>query len=101
MSGPFNVGDVVVCVDPKLSLHPGEVVEVRVSLGSIHRVSAIMCSANGLRGILLDGERPHTCWCCEGEGCWRPERFRHLPKADDDFTAEIRACRPIKRSVDA
>lgn len=92
MSGPFKVGDVVVRVaDPRLTggnLPPPKHLPLRVEF--------VEYDCSGDQGVGFErypSNHPRKAW-----GYWN---FRHLPKADERFTAKILACRPIKRSVDA
>jgi hypothetical protein len=88
MSGPFNVGDVVVYVDdlptPNYPVDP-DLLAMR--LGHFYRVEEVTHGGSGVR-VSPSGLRPR-----EGFYIWR---FRHLPKADSKFAASMRALRPIR-----
>lgn len=89
MSAPFQPGDVVVCVDDRRSLDfycADQSWTVSITRGAYYRVTGIVLTIPG-PALLLDGERPHTCSCCDGENGWNPHRFR---KIDDDVTEEFR-----------
>lgn len=86
MSEEFNVGDVVVCVDKSLikcriANHTGEWAP---KLGAVLRITSIAvddCGCSVLHGS-------------NGVGVFA--RFKKLPKATDEFTRQILACRPNK-----
>lgn len=94
MSGTFSVGDVVVCVDLSRKYRTAP---VRLRLGAIYKVAATDFSRfDGEQALVLHG-LPKLA----GTVGFRAFRFRHLPKADDAFTAEMRACRPVRESEPA
>lgn len=90
MSGPFKVGDVVVCVvDP--DGQPGWKEPWEPKKNGIYRVCAVF--EDGGYGPTVDLEEdPYQT----DEAGWAVEWFRHLPRATDEFTATMRACRPIR-----
>jgi len=93
MSGPFKVGDVVVKVAGSASpiVHNKPVRIIGFS-------TIATCGGCGsCQGLYIAGH-PNTKPNCDG---WAGHNFRHLPKADEQFTAQIRACRPIRKGVDA
>jgi hypothetical protein len=93
MSAPFQPGDVVVCVDDR-PLRWGCIGNSPVTplrRGSFFRVTAIVWTLEG-DSILIDGERPHTCLCCDGESGWHPERFRKIDdEVEEVFREQMRA----------
>jgi len=95
----FNVGDCVVCVDNGPSEYGLTAEELRI--GGIYRVTGLHTAREGYRdagkpGVLLGGVRSKG-----GSGSFGASRFRHLPKADEQFITEMRAIKPIRRSVEA
>lgn len=90
MSGPFAVGDVVVRVKRSPYGMP---------LGTIVRVEAVADGwYNGKPSQALHfANWPHRPLVAG----WEHSSFRHLPRADDTFTAEMRACRPVREEVQA
>lgn len=97
----YDVGDVVICVDasdgdacpPLDTITP-------IKAGSAYRVTGMVKTAYG-PATLIEGEKPHRCACCDGQSGWRPDRFRKLPKADDEFTEYMRRMKPANKRVDA
>lgn len=92
MSGSFKVGDVVVCVREHSSdewFHgPRQIFQ-----GKVYRVSRAG-NWRGIAVVALCGIEANTC-----ANAFAAERFRHLPRADDQFTTQMRALKPHK--VDA
>jgi len=102
MSGEFKPGDVVVCVNDAPCRCCNTAWPVRV--GSLHRVAAVGRGFN----------RPMRLWADALHLVGWPDmprhpafhgvnaaRFRHLPKADEQFTAEMRAIRPVREEEPA
>lgn len=94
MSGDFEVGDVVVRVavvgpaikDPECEPPP---------IGSYHTVADVVPWGRKL-GLRIPG------WpSSHPTGCWGTRGFRKLPKADESFTQQIRACKPQRNRVPA
>jgi hypothetical protein len=93
MSEEFQVGDVVVCVCDRSPTCIGRSLSEQLRQGVLYRITATLLAADGL-SVLVNGEAPHTCACHIGEAGWHPDRFRKLPRADEEFTRQIRACKP-------
>jgi len=97
MSEDIEAGDLVVVVRTPRPL-PGLLAPFdpawRLKLGSIHRVERVLRVADGI-GLHISSadHRPF--------GGWAIELFKKLPKADDTFTAQMRAVRPHKAGVPA
>lgn len=84
MSGPFQVGDVVVCIvaaDGREKWEPQK--------NAVYRVAGV--NRNG--DIDLE-EDPFKF--PPDEFAWEKDEFRHLPRATEEFTAQMRALRPLK-----
>lgn len=88
----YDVGDVVVCVIPGVS----------IGVGQIGRVSGFR-NGNGKSmlgecnlGVFLVGKQAKS-----RHGSYDARRFRKLPKADEEFTEYMRRMKPAKRKVDA
>ncbi len=90
MADEFQVGDVVVCVDVSHVPHP-KVVWINRGicvLGRLYRVRNVCIGPiSGEVFLKFDGYNHGPLGCLAS-------RFRKLPKADAQFTREIRACRP-------
>lgn len=96
MSGPFKVGDVVVCVDAPPTTNYGSWLPKR---GAIYSISAT-CIGNvtGKACVrLAQDPEPKP----DADGDWYARRFQLLPKADEQFTAQMRAIKPVRKSVSA
>lgn len=93
MSGPFKVGDVVVCVEedccPVCALYPDEEPWM---VGKFFSVELVL-------------PPPDDCNCqnvrLAGAGDFLTGQIRHLPKADEQFTAQMRAIKPVRKTVSA
>lgn len=94
MSGPFKVGDVVCCVDLS-PIVQGFGVSSRIKLGSVYRVSATFTDGFGAC-VRLSCVTADTV-----NGGFLARRFRHLPKADDQFIQQMRAIKPVREGVSA
>ena len=98
MSGPFKPGELVACVDARPARWH-EPKSEKLALGSLHRVKAYF------RGFPFGPGIPRSFIVREGDDdksfCWDAYRFAPVQPSSDAFTTQIRACRPIKRSVDA
>lgn len=95
MSDDFQVGDVVVCInakpdsfDPKAGLLK-ERAHYRVAV--VGPVKGVFCL--GFRALPAD--KPNTAWA------WNANRFRKLPRADEQFTEMLRALKPTRAPVSA
>jgi hypothetical protein len=89
----IQAGDVVVCVnvDPAPYWGPPP-----LTLRAVYRVEDVLGIDDGDGvGIVIQGVSAAPCLA------FYSYRFKKLPKADESFTQQIRACRPIKRGVDA
>jgi hypothetical protein len=99
--GNFKVGDVVVCVDVRpFDEHPLCVAACkRLSRQAPYRVLGVGVFEDGTAalnvGVRNDDIYPR--W----NNLWGSYRFRHLPKADEQFTAKIRALKPACESQPA
>lgn len=89
-------GDVVVCVDAKPHPCTSNRGMLPLKRGTIYRVAREIETAGGTRGVLLVGERPHTCSCHYGVGGWLPARFRKIDAPDTEISRLIKACNPIR-----
>jgi len=88
-AGPFKIGDVVVCVDARPTLRT----TCPLIKGKLYRVECLSARTNS---PILSGVK--AAWEHDGFG-WSPNRFRHIPKADDTFIEQMRSLRPIKEDV--
>ena len=95
----FKPGDVVVAVgvpadDPKWN-DCRTVSEGQPRNGAIVSVEAVVFFS-GECGLVVAGypSRHPT-------RAWHHSCFRHLPKADEQFTAQMRACRPLREGQPA
>lgn len=83
----FQVGDFVVCVDA--SMLPTSHNETGLTEGRLYRISAIHSDEQCVR---LFGFIPPPL-----RSGWHLQlRFRKLPKADEQFTEQMRALRPLE-----
>jgi len=93
----FSVGDVVVCVRDNPCPHYRTT--TRVQKGAIYRIVEACLFTDKSTGfqafaVLLDRDNPVK----DGiEGWSHHDRFRKITAADEQFTAQIRACRPAHR----
>lgn len=99
MGEDFKPGDVVVCVDawtPSMpnGRAPAEYSELRE--GSMYRVRSLWNDSRFGPCLTLNEVEARSV--NGGFLCWR---FRKLPKADEEFTASIRACKPSHNRVPA
>lgn len=86
MSEEFNVGDVVVCVNNSPIL-----CERRIHTGGwAPEIGTIV------RVVSLGSDDCGCVWLRGNNGAGLFARFKKLPKATDEFTRQIRACRPNK-----
>lgn len=97
MGEDFKVGDVVVCVDDGRDMRGNLRAPVQRSKslrrGHIYRIAWVGMTRARVFGVkLLDD--PAAAF-----GAWAADRFRKLPKADEQFTADMRACRPHRAGV--
>jgi len=89
----FEVGDVVVCVNADKC--PITHAEQGLRKGAIYVIrdsKLVTCARTGntAPAVKVDRDIDH----------WRHERcFEYLPKADEQFTAQIRACKPAHRKT--
>lgn len=91
---PFEVGDVVVCVDDSRRQHTDSWhIEAIAMLrrGKHYRISALY--EGGGVASFIGLAHPFRAWVAD--------RFQHLPKADEAFIQQMRAIKPAKRSVEA
>ena len=99
MGEDFQVGDVVVCVDARTpampnSTAPAEHSELRE--GSMYRVRSLWndsCFGPCLTLNEVEARSVNGGFLCR--------RFRKLPKADEEFTASLRARKPSRNRVPA
>lgn len=85
MSGPFQVGDVVEKFKGPCS---------EIPRGAILRIERIV--AHHWSWPDTSGDALHFGYPWEAKEGWNSLNFRHLPKADEQFTAQMHALRPIK-----
>jgi len=88
MSEEFQVGDVVVCVDADTPARPGYFSPDQIRNGDLYRLSDTFIDEWG-DCIKVAGIVAHTV-----NGGFLAARFRKLPRADEEFTRQIRACKP-------
>jgi hypothetical protein len=93
MSG-FQPGDVVVCVVDTSTI-PGEEPWDPIE-GGVYRVIGAGDNHHGLPWIDLF-EDPFV----SDDSGWPAEWFRKIERATDAFTAQMRACKPIRTQVQA
>lgn len=87
MSGPFKVGDVVVRVAEPNIRGPNRPPEKGMPI----RVEGVAFDSDGEQGLIFGrypSNHPLRAW-----GHWS---FRHLPRADETFTRQMNALRPVK-----
>lgn len=91
----IEVGDMLICVsaipiyDP-MAPHENESPFTHIEKGKMYRLTGLIDTPEGT-AMLINGEAPHTCDCCDGEGGWLPDRFRKLPPAEPEFIILIRS----------
>lgn len=87
----FQVGDVVVCVDatPRGRSPYGDSLQ-RLKVRSLYRVMQALIDNYGDAAVLLESPRSS-----HPDGIWQANRFRKVKTADEQFTAQIRACKPV------
>lgn len=92
MGEDFKPGDVAVCIsDEWISYTHGAPPHFTAPRkGSLYRVSDVGSEA------VCDWLRLHGL-----DHRWSTTNFRKLPKADEEFTASIRACKPSRNRVPA
>ena len=93
----FKPGDVVVCVDASPIDGFGccdAPVREFLHEGGVYRISAVRFWGS-VCGVQLCDD-PNNAVHGYQMTCWHASRFRHLPKADSNFTASMRALRPLK-----
>lgn len=86
MGEDFKPGDVAVYVGA-----PDGSNTSRLAIGSLHRVERVLVSPDGDLGLQISARQ----WPVYATS------FRKLPKADEEFTASIRACKPSRNRVPA
>jgi hypothetical protein len=99
----FAPGDVVVCVDDSPCRCCGD--DIAIRLGTSYRVARAYVGLNrptgkrflSLRLVGVDNSSPHH-WQERGINA---ARFRKIRPADESFTRQMRALRPIKTRVEA
>ena len=94
MSG-FQVGDVVQCVAdcdcPYHSDMPPETMEAPEMIGKVFRVSSLNPETSAsCFALVVTGLQP---------GPWCAGQFRKIKAADEQFTEQMRALRPVKVSA--
>lgn len=92
MSGPFNVGDVVVAVDGVDDDDGREFNEAWVYVGGIYSVECCFRDP-------AYSEDPWAITIPRMHSSWPASCFRHLPRATEEFTQQMRALRPIGEPV--
>lgn len=96
----FAPGDVVVCVDAG-DLGVGSRNVGLLSEGRLYRVARVTppypwSSGDFCYGVVVEGVRSYNF-----DGSFHPRRFRKIRPASDQFTRQIRACKPIKEKEPA
>lgn len=98
--GDFQVGDVVCCIDDseddRHTLQPP--FPEFIKRGRLYRAVALTMTSPGVQGVRLQGDPNNVPF---PHGSWARDRFRKLPKADEQFTQSIRACKPHHNRVPA
>lgn len=89
MSEDIKAGDVVVCVDAALAPELREF--------SAYRTAAVCRHDDGL-GLQLFSVTPVSTM--REHCCFKIERFRKIDAADEQFTREMRACRPVSHELE-
>jgi len=86
----FKIGDVVVCVDASARKNTERHLKAvsRLREGAMYRV----LNLSPTNGLIISCP---AAWAEDGFG-WKSDRFCHLPKAYSNFTASMRALRPLK-----
>lgn len=93
MSGPFSPGDVVVCTKSDWrSFYDNTAAPSGKSpvQRGVYRVASVGCD-HGIIWVSLDGL----------EYRWDASFFRKIPPADEQFTEQMRALKPIREGVPA
>jgi|GEM_PF-2910936 len=106
MSG-FEIGEVVVCVDNGPGINPASVyidgLPTPLVLGRFYKITGFVVAPDKSLGVLIDNMPPERT--IGGPVGWQATRFRKLPRADAEFTAQMRACKPqhqpVNRMADA
>lgn len=97
MSDDFKPGDVVVCVDASTRTGPRHVdVCFRLEQGRHYRLSWVGEFTDGDVAVELV-EDPDDDW----DLAWEGNRFRKIDAADEQFTRQMRAIRPVREQVPA
>lgn len=97
MSDNIKAGDVVVAVGASSDLiGPREPSSRAPSLRRYYRVEYAWRYGQWLGIRLADGPASQ-----HPDGVWDARCFRKIDPADDQFVADIRACRPIREKADA
>jgi len=99
MSDDFRVGDVIVCVDasPYLVNTPWHLQQLsKLRVGALYRAAGFDRDGDLIDlGTVRYEPDPHPL----SLGAFGTHRFRSLPKADEQFTADMRACKPKREPV--
>lgn len=104
MGEDIRPGDVVACVDDSAPKHPYWVkrgIRWPIRRGTIIRVRSWVQAESGDWGLVFFGFSFGRYERSGGEIPAAAHRFRKLPKADEEFTASIRACKPSRNRVPA
>lgn len=91
MSSDIRSGDVVICVDDRANLG-GKISDRQsqyIKASRYYRVIGIGFTKRGPGFSLQDVKSP-------ADGFWYEARFRKIPPADEQFTQQMRACRPVR-----
>lgn len=94
MADDFRVGDVVVCIAIPQGSIKGE---WEPKIGGIYKVYDLyLCPTDDSLLIALEQDPER-----DGPGAFEANAFRKLPPASDEFTLQMRACKPHKAPVNA
>jgi hypothetical protein len=86
---PFDVGDVVVCVDARPAPKWAKGMKP-LNKNGIYRVTGVVPSPAGAAGVLVNGDEPARC--PKGPRGWRCDRFRKIDNGvTDGFRHQMRS----------
>ena len=94
MSDDFNVGDVVVCFREPSGWIASD---WEPKVGSFYSIAGIDVDTTGV--AIIDLREDPSCF--SDDGAWEAAAFRKLPRADEQFTEQMRACKPVRVSEPA
>lgn len=95
MSG-IDVGDLVVCISNPTGSDEEHTLWVEgefIRVGASYRVLEACEFWDGGLGLLFEGDPGNV----DDDSAWDIVHFRKIESADEQFTEQIRACRPIRQ----